>query len=337
MTKEKFREIKLSKKNQEQLVMINQIIKEYAQDGYTMTLRQLYYQLVSKDIIPNKDTEYKKLSKLLKEGRMAGWVDWDAIEDRLRAAKITYSVTSPSHAIQDAINHYRLNRQKNQDTYIEVWVEKDALSGVLTRITSKYHVRLLVNRGYGSVTAIHDAYRRTKPMLEAGRKVKILYLGDHDPSGVDMIRDVRDRLGHMLSVGCDLPDSLESDVMVISDNMTDDNPTIDHEDAWKAATAIISKEFIQEQFSVDCIAITTAQIKEHKPPPNPAKVTDPRAKGYIKKFGTSSWEVDALNPKTLNKILSDHIEKNMDMDLYRACLKQEDIDVEKLEKMAELI
>ena len=86
MSKKKFREISLSRKNLERLDQVNSIIEEYQADGYVLTLRQLYYQLVSRDIIPNKQNEYNNLSKLLKEGRMAGVVDWDAIEDRLRQA-----------------------------------------------------------------------------------------------------------------------------------------------------------------------------------------------------------------------------------------------------------
>ena len=150
--KEKFREIKLSKKNLEKLNKINSIIQEYEADGYRMTLRQLYYQLVSRDIIPNEQKEYAKISTLLKEGRMAGIVDWHAIEDRLRVPYLPYWYISPKEAIDDVAETYRLNRQWRQKIHVEVWVEKDALSGVLKRITSKYHVNLLVNRGYGSVT-----------------------------------------------------------------------------------------------------------------------------------------------------------------------------------------
>lgn len=120
--KERFRKIRLSKKNLEKLALINSIIEEYSADGYKLTLRQLYYQLVSRDVIPNKQSEYAKISTLLKEGRMAGIVDWEAIEDRLRLPHITYSNTSPEQAIEDAIDQYRLDRQEGQDTYLEVWV-----------------------------------------------------------------------------------------------------------------------------------------------------------------------------------------------------------------------
>lgn len=193
--KEKFRDkLRLNKKNQDQLRIINKIIEEYKEEGYTLTLRQLYYQLVSRDIVPNEQKEYAKLSTLLVKGRMAGVVDWEAIEDRIRIPYLPYWVHGVEDAIQDTIGHYRLNRQKGQEVYIELWVEKDALSGVLKRITSKYHINLMVNRGYSSCSAMHDAYKRLKTQEDSGKETHILYLGDHDPSGLDMIRDIRERL-----------------------------------------------------------------------------------------------------------------------------------------------
>lgn len=180
--------VRLSNDNKIILNTINNILEEYRQDGYVLTLRQLYYQLVSKDIIPNNDKEYAKLSNILKKGRMAGVVDWSAIEDRVRVPKLPYWVHGVKDAINDTIEQYRLNRMNGQPHNIEIWVEKDALSNVLYRVSNKYHIRLMVNRGYSSVTAMYDAYKR----LNDGDT--ILYFGDHDPSGKDMIRDIQDRL-----------------------------------------------------------------------------------------------------------------------------------------------
>lgn len=193
--KEKFREkLRLSKVNEKQLETINSIIEEYAEQGYKLTLRQLYYQLVARGIVPNLQKEYAKLSTLLVKGRMAGVVDWEAIEDRIRVPFLPYWVIDIEDAIRDTVNQYRLDRQDGQEVYIELWVEKDALSGVLRKITSKYHINLMVNRGYSSCTAMHDAYKRLEEQEGEGKETYILYLGDHDPSGLDMIRDIRERL-----------------------------------------------------------------------------------------------------------------------------------------------
>lgn len=287
--KERFRDkLHLSKKNKEQLQIINSIIDEYAEEGYTLTLRQLYYQLVSRDIIPNLKKEYAKLSSILVKGRMAGFVDWKAIEDRIRVPFIPYWSEDIEDAVDDTIKQYRLNRQDGQEVYIELWVEKDALSGVLKRITSHYHINLMVNRGYSSCSAMHDAYQRLIKQEDAGKETYILYLGDHDPSGLDMIRDIKDRLNEFG----------------------------------------VYPEVKQ-------IGLTMKQIKKFSPPPNPAKITDPRGDWYIQKYGETSWEVDALSPKVLHQLVRDNVEKLIDMDLFNKMLNKEDKDKKTLSKYIE--
>ena len=186
--------LRLNNANKERLFVVNEIIEEYAEQGYKLTLRQLYYQLVSRGIVLNEKKEYGKLSSLLVKGRMAGVVDWDAIEDRLRIPYLPYWVHNIEDALNDTIESYRLNRQEGQGVHVELWVEKDALSGVLRRITSYYHINLMVNRGYSSCTAMHDAYIRFTDVETEGKEIVVLYLGDHDPSGLDMIRDITNRL-----------------------------------------------------------------------------------------------------------------------------------------------
>ena len=283
--------LQLSKANIGKLQAINDILDQYAEQGYKLTLRQLYYQLVTNNLIPNKKAEYAKLSTLLVKGRMGGVVDWDAIEDRIRIPNIPYEVKDIPDALQDTVDAYRLNRQRGQENYIEIWTEKDALSNILKRITYKYHVRLMVNRGYSSCTAMHDAYKRIDNAIDGdsdAQKAVILYLGDHDPSGLDMVRDVRERL-------CEF-------------GLDDDNLMVKH------------------------IALTADQIDKHTPPPNPAKVSDPRAGWYLKQYGNTSWEVDALSPTTLHKVIEEEIKPFMDMNLYRAILEEELADRGKLQK-----
>jgi hypothetical protein len=115
-----FRKIRLSPGNKERLGVINKIIEEYRGQGLILTLRQLYYQLVSRDVVPNKQKEYKKLSGLLREGRMSGVVDWNAIEDRLRRPESPNSWDSPESAIETIERVFALERQKDQPVYMEV-------------------------------------------------------------------------------------------------------------------------------------------------------------------------------------------------------------------------
>lgn len=275
-------------KNRIRLDVINKIIEEYRVQGYRLTLRQLYYQLVSRDIVPNNVKEYGKLSILLKKGRMAGIVDWDAIEDRIRVPNLPYWVTGVKDALEDTARHYRLDRMKGQENYIELWVEKDALSGVLKRITHKFHVNLMVNRGYSSCTAMHDASERILRAKDRMQQSHILYLGDHDPSGLDMVRDIEDRL----------------------------------------------VEFGASDFEIHHVALTDEQIKKYKPPTNPAKFKDPRAKDYIREYGAVSWEVDALKPEVLSEIVTKSITDLIDIRKFTEICVQEEKDKAKLLKIA---
>ena len=181
------------------LEKITNVLEDYEDKGYRLTLRQLYYQLVSRDIIPNLQREYQKLSRVMTDARMAGIVDWDIIEDRIRIPKKPNEFKNIPDLVDAAIRSYRLDRWQNQKNYVEVWVEKDALSGVLQPLTKKYHVHLLVNRGYSSASAMHDSALRFQESND--KNCVILYLGDHDPSGEDMVRDIEDRLDDF---GCDV-------------------------------------------------------------------------------------------------------------------------------------
>lgn len=296
MAKIKFREVRLSAKNRERLEKINSIIQEYQSDGYTLTLRQLYYQLVSRDVIPNQKSEYSKLSTLLKEGRMGGIVDWSAIEDRLRRPEKPTSFKSPEQILDAAIFQYELPRMEGQRNYIEVWVEKDALSGVLSRVTEQYHIPILVNRGYSSVSAMFDSYMRFKANLSKHDEIIILYLGDFDPSGQDMIRDITERIEEFAEL---------------------------HYDYFP--------------LTIIPIALTKKQINEYNPPPNPAKISDPRANAFIAEHGFASWEVDALPPNVLHRLLDGAIKEHIDFDMYKGVVEREDDDKERLEALKEYL
>jgi len=325
------------------LETVNKIIEEFKAQGYRLTLRQLYYQLVARGIIPNKQSEYAKLSTLLVKGRMGGAVDWNAIEDRLRVPKIPYYVSDVADALKDTINQYRLDRQETQDVYIELWVEKDALSSVLLPVTSEYHINLMVNRGYSSCSAMHDAYTRFKLYGDKKKKV-ILYLGDHDPSGLDMIRDIKERMREFFIETLQNEwydktyDERESEMADLEDLYllhaeTGNDFIIKHDgkESIDYAKMYAYKRF-DEIFEIRHIGITKTQIDLYNPPPNPAKIKDPRADWYIAKHGNISWEVDALNPDILHKLIRKHVEKLIDIDKYNEVIKQEEQDKTKLQK-----
>jgi hypothetical protein len=171
----------------------NDIIDEYLADGMKLTLRQLYYQFVSRDMIANIQSEYKRLGGIISDARLAGLIDWTAIEDRTRKLVRYYHNTDPGQAIQDALDQFSLDKWKGQEYRVEVWIEKEALVGVIDRICRRLDVPYFACKGYVSQSEMWKAAQRLENYADQGQKPVIIHLGDHDPSGIDMTRDIETR------------------------------------------------------------------------------------------------------------------------------------------------
>ncbi|WP_031039777.1 hypothetical protein [Streptomyces sp. NRRL F-5650] len=236
------------------------ICRDYAAQGFDLTLRQLYYQFVARGYIANKQTEYKRLGGIVNDARLAGLLDWDYIVDRTRNLRGLSHWDNPESVIQSAAYGYRTERWANQPHRVEVWIEKDALVGVISQVCQRNDVNYFSCRGYTSQSELWGASQRMIRYEQAGQKPVIIHLGDHDPSGVDMTRDIEDR---MALFGADV--------------------------------------------TVQRIALNMDQVEAHRPPPNPAKLTDSRATAYIREHGRSSWELDALEPTLLDQLIEDEI------------------------------
>lgn len=173
---------------------INRVIEDYQHQGYSLTLRQVYYQMVARAIIPNNERSYKNLGNLISDARLAGLIDWYAIEDRTRNMRGNSHWTTPGSVIDSAAYSYKLDHWAGQRHYVEVWVEKDALVGIVGQICQRLDVNYFSCRGYVSQSEMWGAARRLKRHQDQGQRVVLLHLGDHDPSGKDMSRDIVDRL-----------------------------------------------------------------------------------------------------------------------------------------------
>lgn len=282
MATECFRSKNFGAQALERIDRVNEIIDDYQGQGLRLTLRQLYYQLVSRNVIPNVERSYKALGSLVSGARLAGLVDWDAIEDRVRQPRARPDWEDAAALVDSALNQFRLDRWDGQTEYVELWVEKDALTGVLWPIASRFHVTLMTNRGYSSQSAMYESAQRFKA---AGRIPKhLLYLGDHDPSGEDMVRDVADRL----------------------------------------------TMFGVTRLEVTKVALTRDQVDEYEPPPNPAKMSDSRAAGYVAEHGDESWEVDALPPEEMTRIVTEALEEHVDQEAMDQVIAQEEEQREQL-------
>jgi hypothetical protein len=196
----------------------NRIIAAYQAQGYILTLRQLYYRFIAEDLFPDTwidpvynarhglppDTKntlknYKRLGSIVNDGRLAGLIDWDAIEDRTRNLESNAHWSSPGSIVRACAKQFRVDLWKGQQFYVEVWLEKEALVGVIEESCETLDVPFFACRGYPSQSEMHSAALRLIHKEDMGLETVIFHLGDHDPSGIDMTRDIRSR---MAMFGC---------------------------------------------------------------------------------------------------------------------------------------
>ena len=256
----------------------NAIIDEYQGQGFVLTLRQLYYQFVARDLIENSQKSYKRLGQVINDARLAGLIDWYAIEDRTRNMAGGAGWTDPESDLQITAKHYHLDRWHGQAYRVEVWIEKEALVGVIQRVCDSLDLPYFACRGYVSQSEQYRAGKRLEGYKADGQQPVILHLGDHDPSGIDMTRDNDERL-----------------------------------------TMFARYRGIE----LKRIALNMDQVREHKPPPNPAKTTDSRYARYIARYGHDSWELDALDPNTMEQLIVDCTQPYIDSEKWDAVEKRE--------------
>lgn len=167
--------------------------------GHPMTVRQVYYQLVSVHGLKNDLSHYRQVVRALVTARQDGAIPWDWVEDRTRRPRQVSMWPGPPGFAKAASAAYRRNVWPTQDTYLEVWLEKDALSGIFEDVLAPYGVTLQVGRGYDGWASIHKAAGRYTGYEAGGWAVTVLYFGDFDPTGEDIVRSLRERLGYF---GC---------------------------------------------------------------------------------------------------------------------------------------
>lgn len=211
--KERYREIKFNEEKASILAKCNRYIDDTMRAGYKVTLRQIYYHCISKDHLPaswidedynrkhglsantkNTIKNYKRLGELLNDGKYAGLVDWAAVEDRTRNIESVSHWRTPADIIQSCADCFRIDKWLRQPRRPEVWVEKDALVGVLEKVCRELDVPWYSCRGYASSPELYEAGKRMARYQNAGQEPVIIYLGDHDPSGIDMTRDIEERV-----------------------------------------------------------------------------------------------------------------------------------------------
>jgi hypothetical protein len=192
---EQYKAIKFSQPNLALIAKMNAIVTDLSAQGYVLTVRQLYYQMVSADHIENTMRSYKRLTSLVNDARLAGYMDWESIEDRTRAFDKRAAWESGRDILQAVAGQYHKNLWHTQPNRVFLVVEKDALSGVFAGVCRELDIPLLAAKGYPSVSVVRDFVKTDiLPAQEDGKECVLLHFGDHDPSGIDMTRDLEDRI-----------------------------------------------------------------------------------------------------------------------------------------------
>jgi hypothetical protein len=262
------------------IALANAIVVDFLAQGYRLTLRGLYYRMVAAGHIPNNIKSYNRFKTLMNDARLGGLVDWHAIYDATRRVVDNPHWATPADMMDSIVPQYNNDKWATQDHRPEIWFEKDAIINVVEPICQRLDIPYLSCRGSTSQSEMWKSAMRLEQIIEGGQTPVIIHIADHDPTGIDMSRDVVDRLA--LFLGCD--------------------------DTW-----VFTR-----------IALNMDQILERNPPPQPAKVTDSRYKKYVEKFGEESWELDALDPRSMTDMIEDAVAQYRDEALWEdAVAKQE--------------
>lgn len=295
----------------------NDICETYAASGLSLTLRQLYYQFVARDLLPNNQKSYDRLGDIISKARLAGEFDWDYIVDRTRNLMSRPTWSSPEDLIKSAAEQYATDLWAPQKRRVEVWIEKDAAIGVIEHVCNLNQVPYFSCRGYTSSSEMWSAANRIGEYLRNGERTVILHIGDHDPSGLDMTRDIEDRL--RLFIHQDwvnefhVPGTLTRGAIRNSmrDVMNERGGDIEDELPWE----------------VRRIALTVDQIEQYDPPPNYAKQSDSRFEAYMEATGlVESWELDALDPFVMEELIQSHIDGVRVDDVFATAEREQEID-----------
>jgi len=257
---------------------VNDVLSQYT---IKLTLRQIFYRLVAGYGYPNTKSAYIQLSSQLVKAREKGDVDATKFEDRsreflggdFRFNSLEEFVTYRFETFLDSPNCYARKLWSSQPEYVIVFVEKDALSRVISMVADeKYNVTTCPSKGYASYTYINEALGT----LPEDKEITVLHFADHDPSGFDMTRDLDERFS----------------------------------------------EYSDLDITVERIALNYDQVQHYELPPNPTKPADPRFEGYIAEYGNECWELDAIEPVELQRMVSEAIESHIDFNIWNQTWEQ---------------
>jgi hypothetical protein len=269
----------MSRRTKAEMGAIRSAIVRVLEADHPQTVRQVFYRLTTEGVVGKTEAEYKgTVCRLLTEMRRSGEVPYEWLADSTRWMRKPTTYSSMEEALRITAEAYRRALWSDSPDRVEIWSEKEALAGILIDVTDPWDVPLMVTRGYPSVSYLHSAAKAIVSRADQDQRTYIYYLGDRDPSGVDIDRAIVHGIGESILslVGLD-----------------------QQGDSALAFTALATFERI---------AATEEQVEDLALPTRPTKKSDSRSKNFTGR----SVEVDAIPAQTLREIALEAIERHVD-------------------------
>jgi hypothetical protein len=355
-------------RNAIRITYINELIAKFRAAGMEITQRSIFYALVSKKEIANSQAEAQALSGLITNARLAGHIDPYAIDDPTRSFYTVDAWGSPVDVLSEAARDYQRRMWDGQSLYPELYVEKDAVVGYALPKARELHLPVYSGRGYSSWPGLFDAAQRYARALQDGRLVVAFHLGDHDPSGIDMTRNIaaslwllfRSRVPQIRSdpdsgladgfagfSWAEIAAALGAKPLTWKDYESEHKELFPYgQTRYEIETAFPGRLIVQR------LALNLDQIQASGNfPPNPlktknGKLSDSRApayKAYMTDRGLAtqaeeSWELDALpvigEATAIGDVIDDAVTPLVDHDTWRGAKAEADRERSALERMA---
>lgn len=321
---------------------VNHVVEDLRQE-WPLTVRQLFYRVVAVYDYEKTEAAYGKLTGYISRARRAGYIPWEAVRDGGQGKSIgAQFFTDGEHfeaSVLDWAAKMKLDRQRGQDSVLELWCEAGGMVPILQRVAAPYSARVNSGGGYDSVTSKHRLAVRVADRAEAGLKTLILHVGDFDGSGEDMCDVLRDDAGTMAitqvlrSAARDARLALEDEdhetwapdwVLGRLEDPSEDVP----DRAWQRVI-----NWALDFFTVERIALTGEQVVERQVITAPPKKSDSRTAEFTRRnqwvadeLGTDqiTAQLEALTPQELRDLIQENIEAHLDMDVYAEVLAEEE-------------
>ncbi len=258
---------------------------------WPMTLRQLYYALVSAGAIGKTEPAYGKLKRVMRDRREDGSIPWDWLVDHTRSVFQPRTWNGLEDLLTDTASLYRRDLMRQQAVAIQLWAESDSIGSVIATVADRYTIPTFIGRGYSARGYLWAAAKDAIAAHEAGKTVHLLHVGDHDPSGEDIHRDVEETLRlYAVAVDWGWPVNRIRSLLLREIRDFGFEPghiwRYDGQTEWHS-TLVDKTEWLQ----FDRLALTPEQADAYDLPARPPKASDVRTAKFT---GRGAIEVEAL-------------------------------------------